>query len=67
MDKTLPPTAKDKDSDKITVWKDVYKQLVWDSQFLEALEVEGVDNWEGYANAYTKMVDSDEIEWGEFR
>ena len=48
-------TFKDKDKDKIVVWKRTYKQLVEDSRFLQCLEEAGVDNWDGYADAMDRM------------
>jgi len=42
---------KDRDKDKLVVWKDVYKKLVEDSKFLEALHSAGVGNWDGYEHA----------------
>jgi len=50
-------TFKDKDSDKIVVWKETYKKLVEDSKFLESLRDAGVDNWDGYGYAQDLMED----------
>ena len=41
----------------ITITVEEHERLLWDSDFLETLESHGVDNWEGYANAYTEMMD----------
>ncbi len=41
----------------ITISEEDYKQLKWDSEFLESLEAHGVNNWDGYGNAYTEMMD----------
>lgn len=43
----------------VTITKEEYDKLVWDSEFLGALESHGVDNWEGYSEAYTSVVDED--------
>lgn len=32
----------------ITITEDEYKSLIEDSNFLEALQAAGVDNWDGY-------------------
>ena len=36
----------------ITVSKTVYDQLCEDQAFLDALRAAGVDNWQGYSEAY---------------
>jgi len=36
----------------VTITKEEYDKLVSDSEFLQALRAAGVDNWEGYSNAY---------------
>lgn len=38
--------------DTITITKTEYDQLIEDSEFLEALRQAGVDNWEGYSEAF---------------
>jgi hypothetical protein len=41
----------DCDDGKITISKTEYQNLVYASNFLQALEAAGVDNWEGYEHA----------------
>jgi len=36
------------DRETVTIPKEEYESLLQDSQFLEALRANGVDNWEGY-------------------
>ena len=40
---------------KITIELDEYEQLLADSRFLNALKAAGVDNWNGYSDAYNLM------------
>lgn len=42
----------------VTILKSVYKRLLQDSHFLDALRSCGVDNWEGYSDA-CQMVEED--------
>ena len=41
-----------KSDEKITILKFEYDQLKKDSDFLQALQECGVDNWEGYSEAH---------------
>ena len=34
-----------------TITEEEYEELIENSQFLEALEIAGVDNWDGYDEA----------------
>ncbi len=43
----------------VTITKKEYDSLVEDSDFLNALQGAGVDNWEGYSEAL-KMLDDDD-------
>ena len=52
--------SKSKDSETITISKEEYDQLVKDSDFLNALQSVGVDNWEGYSDAFDFLENSDE-------
>jgi len=51
---------KSKGLETITISKEEYDQLVKDSNFLNALESVGVDNWEGYGEAFSFLENSDE-------
>ena len=42
----------------VTISKSEYDRLVKDSEFLECLQCCGVDNWEGYSEAW-KMMDEE--------
>ena len=44
----------------VTISEAVYKQLLRDSEFLDALQACGVDNWDGYEDAQDMMSDEDE-------
>ena len=46
-------------SDVITISKEEYEKLLKDSQFLQCLEACGVDNWNGYSDAWN-MVDEED-------
>jgi len=48
----------DKEDGKITITKKEYNQLIEDSEFLECLEVHGVDNWNGYEDACQMLNES---------
>lgn len=37
--------------EKVTISKEYYEELYENSMWLEALEMAGVDNWEGYDDA----------------
>lgn len=39
----------------ITITKKEYDQLLKDSRFLNALEEYGVDNWDGYGDAFRSL------------
>lgn len=41
----------------ITIELDEYEQLLYDSRFLNNLKAMGVDNWEGYSDAYNMPTD----------
>lgn len=41
----------------ITIDLDEYEQLLYDSRFLNNLKAMGVDNWEGYSDAYNMPTD----------
>lgn len=42
----------------ITIPLDEYEQLKKDQEFLQQLEAAGVDNWEGYSEAFRKHEDN---------
>lgn len=42
----------------VTISEAEYKRLLKDSEFLDALRAVGVDNWEGYSEAY-KLLEKD--------
>lgn len=44
----------------ITITEKEYNQLIQDQEFLQALQVVGVDNWEGYGEARKMMRGNDE-------
>jgi hypothetical protein len=43
------------DDDKVTIDREFFNELVANSNFLDALEAAGVDNWEGYEIAKEEM------------
>lgn len=45
-------------NETITIDRKEYEELVADSNFLNALHAEGVDNWPGYEDAKESMYDS---------
>lgn len=38
--------------EKVTISRSEYEQLLNDSEFLSCLEACGVDNWDGYGDAW---------------
>lgn len=44
----------------VTISKDIYEELVANSNFLECLKAAGVDNWEGYEEAQAMYEEEDE-------
>jgi hypothetical protein len=40
------------DEKTVTISKEEYESLLEDSQFLAALRAAGVDNWDGYSEAF---------------
>ena len=44
----------------VTISKEKYDQLIEDSTFLNALRAMGVDNWEGYSEAYRMVIEDEE-------
>lgn len=44
----------------ITISKKLYEKLLQDRKTLRALEAAGVDNWEGYSEAFPSDDDDDE-------
>lgn len=44
----------------VTIPKRVYEILVRQQKFLQCLEAEGVDNWEGYSRAYREAYPEDD-------
>ena len=38
-------------SEEVTILKSDYERLLRDSLFLQYLQIEGVDNWQGYDDA----------------
>lgn len=44
----------------VTITKDLYDQLIKDSNFLSALEGAGVDNWGGYDDAIESLTNTEE-------
>lgn len=50
-------------AENVTISKKLYDRLLRDSRFLGALEAFGVDNWDGYSDAYRSVSgDSEEID-----
>lgn len=47
----------------VTILRSEYDHLIEDSQFLEHLHANGVDNWEGYTRPYDD--EDDEDDWGD--
>ncbi len=49
------------EQETVTIPKEEYESLLKDSDFLSALEAFGVDNWDGYHDAYLEVYgDEDE-------
>jgi hypothetical protein len=46
-------------NEQVTIDKSEYDRLVKNSEFLEALQAFGVDNWSGYDDARDAMNSSD--------
>lgn len=68
MDNVVNPLGKPEDlvfeestmnDDFIRISVKHYKELIEQSAMLEALQVAGVDNWEGYDEAITSLFDED--------
>lgn len=57
LEGTVSPSAvKERDMEEtITITKKEYDQLLKDSRFLNALEEYGVDNWDGYGDAFRSL------------
>jgi hypothetical protein len=52
---TIPVTG-----EVVTITKKEYEELVKDSEFLNALRAQGVDNWDGYGDALSSIWGDDE-------
>lgn len=48
------------EQETVTISKEKYESLLKDSRFLEALKAAGVDNWEGYDDAFDYLDEKDE-------
>ena len=44
----------------VAIPKSVYEGLVRSHKFLQCLEAEGVDNWDGYSRAYREAYPEDD-------
>ena len=55
----LNEKEKQESSETVTISKKEYEQLLEDSKFLQALRDSGVDNWEGYSEAYRILAEDE--------
>jgi hypothetical protein len=45
--------------DKVLIDVEEYENLLSAARFLQALENQGVDNWQGYSEAYAEIAEED--------